>query len=189
MNMADLRARLETITKNENIDAHPDAIDSLKSEFSHTIRLIERGDPAKPRNCYEYAFGINRELAHWIGSQRLRDLFVGPKFVTERLLPLLSPIEQSELQDGDLVLYFDGDSPTHAGTMKGTRVVSKWGKGHTYEHDIDEVPASYGNTRRHYSKMPDSEATRRFVEYVRSHADYGAFKDLFEENFGHMLSP
>lgn len=189
MNMADLRARLETITNNENIEEHLSAIESLKSELSHTIRLVQRADPATPRNCYEFAFGMNWELTHWIGSLGLPDLFVGPKFVTERLLPLLSPIEQSGLQDGDLVLYFDGDTPTHAELIKGTRVVSKWGKGHIYEHDIDEVPATYGSTSRYYSKMPDGVATRRFIEYVCSHPDYGAFQDLFEENFGHMLSP
>lgn len=175
-----LRTRLEKITCNSNIDGHPLAIEALRVEFPHTIRFAISADPVLPQNCFEWALDLCREIAHWVGTCELPDLFAGSKFVQE-LLPYLVPVPESDATEGDLVLYFDGQMPTHAGLIKGSEVISKWGKGHIYQHGRLEVPISYGDTMRFYRKLPGSALTTRFVEYVRGHPDYDAIQEMFEE--------
>lgn len=172
------------ITQNPLIEEHSDAIESLKSRHPHSIELVEQADATMPQNCYEHAFALDKELAHWVGSLQLSELYVGDKFVVEFLIPKLREIVQEDARDGDLVLYFLNGTPTHAGLINGARIISKWGKGNIYAHELNEVPANYGSVRRYYRKIPGDLATRTFVEYVRCHPDYGAFEELFEEKFG-----
>ena len=180
MDLLDLRARLQDITYSSDIDGHLSAIEALKSEFLHTIRFIGSANPALLQNCFEWALGISQELAHWVGELELTDLCACSKFVQE-LIPHLIPVSESDAAEGDLVLYFDGQMPTHAGLVKTSTVISKWGKGHIYQHGQLEVPSSYGNEISFYRKLPAGVATTRFVEYVRNHPDYDAIKELFEE--------
>lgn len=185
MDLHDLRARLQDITCRSDIDGHPPAVEALKSEFSHTIRLVERANQALPRNCYEWAFDLCPVLSHWVGEFNLPELFAGSKFVQELIL-YLAKIPEGDVTDGDLILYFDRQIPTHAGLIKESRVISKWGKGHIYQHGLLEVPSSYGNLICFYRKLPASVATTRFVEYVRSHPDYDATQEMFEEKLGSL---
>jgi hypothetical protein len=185
MNLPELRARLQDIVCTEDIDEHPSAIENLKSEFPHTIQLVEQTNPTLPRTCYDWALDLNPELTHWIGLCELPELFPGLQFVST-LIPHLNTISESDVRNDDLILYFDEQIPTHAGLATKSRVISKWGEGHIYQHGLLEVPSSYGNRIRFFRKIPSSVATMRFVKYVRAHQDYGAIKDLFEEKFGHI---
>lgn len=185
MNSPDLRTRLRDITCTKDIEGHYSAIENLRSEFPHTIQLVEQTNPTLPRNCYEWAFDLNSVLTRWVGERDLPELFAGPQFVST-LIPHLNSISESNVKSDDLVLYFDEQIPTHAGLATKSRVISKWGEGHIYQHGLLEVPSSYGNGIRFFLKIPSSVATMRFVKYVRAHQDYGAIKDLFEEKFGHI---
>ena len=127
MNLPDLHARLQNIVCTEDIDEHPSAIDNLKSEFPHTIQLIERTNPTRPRNCYEWALDLSSVLTQWVGELRLQELFAGLQFVST-LIPYLKEIPESDVRNDDLVLYFDDQIPTHAGLATESRVISKWGK-------------------------------------------------------------
>jgi hypothetical protein len=49
---------------------------------------------------------------------------------------------QDEAQDGDIVFYFEGSDFRHAGFLDRGRVISKWGLGGLYEHELLEVPSS-----------------------------------------------
>ena len=184
MNLPDLHARLQNIVCTEDIDEHPSAIDNLKSEFPHTIQLIERTNPTRPRNCYEWALDLSSVLTQWVGELRLPELFAGLQFVST-LIPYMKEISESDVRNDDLVLYFDDQIPTHAGLATESRVISKWGEGHIYKHGFLEVPSSYGNEISFYRNIPSSVATMRYVEYVHTHPDYGAIAGLFEETFGH----
>lgn len=185
--MLDLRARLQDITYSSDIDGHLSAIEALKSEFFHTIRLVEHANPTLPRNCYEWAFDLCPLLSHWVGELKLPKHLAGSKFVQE-LIPHLDTLPESDVTEGDFVLYFDRQMPTHAGLIKEPHVISKWGKGHIYQHSLLEVPSSYGNEIRFYRKLPASMATMRFVEYVRSHPDYNAIQEMLEEKLGNLQS-
>lgn len=185
MDLSKLRARLQEITSNNDIDGHRLAIETLRLKLPHTIRLVSLANPALPQNCFAWALGLNHELAHWVGEWGLPELFTGSKFMQE-LFHYLVPIPEGDATEGDLVIYFDAQVPTHAGLIKDSRVCSKWGKGHIYHHNHLEVPASYGNTIRYFPKLPDSVASTRFAEYVRHHPDYSIIQELFEAKFGNL---
>ena len=185
MNLSDLRARLRDITCTKDLDEHPSTIEALRAECPHTIQLFERTNPAFPRNCYEWALGLNPVLTQLVGALDLPELFAGPRFVST-LIPHLKNISEGDVRSDDLVLYFDKQIPTHAGRLKESQVVSKWGTGHIYKHGFLEVPESYGSKIRFYRTIPASVATARFVSYIRHHPDYGAIDKIFEERFGHL---
>lgn len=75
MNSPDLRTRLQDIMYAADTNGHPLAIEKLKSEFPHTILLIERASPAFPRNCYEWALNLNPVLTHMVGRFELPGIF------------------------------------------------------------------------------------------------------------------
>ena len=187
MNSPNLRTRLQDITCSHDIDGHPSAIEKLRSEFPHTIQLVERTNPTLPRNCYEWALDLSSVLTHWVGELDLPELFAGPQFAST-LIPQLNAISESDVRNDDLVLYFDEPIPTHAGLATESRVISKWGEGHIYKHGFMEVPASYGDTIRFYQRVPSDLATMRFIEYVRQHPDYEAIREIFEDKLAN-LSP
>jgi hypothetical protein len=185
MDLEKLRSRLQEITCNCNIDGHRLAIEALRLELPHTIRLVSSADPALPQNCFVWALDLCYELAHWVGTWNLPELFAGSKFVQE-LIPYLTPIPKSDVTECDLVVYFEEEMPTHAGSINESKVISKWGKGHIYEHDLLEVPASYGNTIRFYRMPPSRMVAMHFVKYVQGHPDYCVIQEEFEEKFGHL---
>jgi hypothetical protein len=128
MDLRKLRGRLQEISCNGNIDKHSLAIEALRLEFAHTIRLVSFADSALPQNCFVWALDLCYELAHWVGTWDLPELFAGSKFVQE-LIPYLTPVPKSDVTEGDLVVYFEEEMPTHAGLIKESKVISKWGRG------------------------------------------------------------
>ena len=52
--------------------------------------------------------------------------------------------------------------------MKKGRVVSKWGLGHLWEHNILEVPISYGNEYKYYKDIQKEEAINSFCKFAES---------------------
>ncbi len=187
MDLPKLRGRLQEITCNGNIDGHPLAIEALGLKSPHTIRLVNFADPALPSNCFVWALDLCCELAHWVSTWNLPELFAGSKFVQE-LIPYLTPVPKSGVTEGDLVVYFEEKMPTHAGSINESKVISKWGRGHIYQHDQLEVPSSYGNDIRFYCKPPGSMVAMRFVRYVQNHPDYSLIQKEFEEKFGHIFN-
>jgi hypothetical protein len=190
MDLSELRTRLQEITHTDSINEHPLAIEALRLEFPLTIRLISFADPTLPQNCFEWALDLCHELAHWVAEWGLPDLFVGSKFVQE-LIPYLTPVPKSDVTEGDLVVYVEEEMPIHAGLIKESKVISKWGRGHIYLHGLLEVPSSYGNQIHFFRKPPASVVTTRFVQYVRDHPDYKAIdtiREEFEEKFNHLYN-
>lgn len=57
-------------------------------------------------------------------------------------------VETTERVPGNLVIYFSGKYPSHAGILQSdTKVRSKFGFGHVYDHPITVVPSMYGTAR------------------------------------------
>jgi hypothetical protein len=82
--------------------------------------------------------------------------------------------EKSDPDPGDIILYFREGSPAHAGIIVGEgRVVSKWGIGNLYEHNVYEVPEKYGQEIRYYQPVTVHTALEHFLEYAAQH---GAFE-------------
>ena len=180
MTLSDFRTRLQEITGNLNLREHPSAINALKSDYPHTIQLVGHAKPKVRSNCYEWALRLDLRLTSWVAEFGLPDLFAGNKFVS-RLVQNLSPISIEAATAGDLILYFNGQMPTHAGLVKNSQIISKWGEGHIYKHGFLEVPANYGDTFKFYSKVSSEWSNNAFKDFVRNHPDFRAIKELFKD--------
>jgi len=67
----------------------------------------------------------------------------------------LAEVPEDEATEGDLVFYFADSGLKHAGLLRDDgRVTSKWGIGHLYEHELFEVPESYGTYVRFFKPVP-----------------------------------
>lgn len=96
---------------------------------------------------------------------------------------VLTEINDGEANPDDIVIYIVGESiPKHAGkiTPDARRVKSKWGTGLFWEHELLEVPESYGNKIRIYREIPAVEAERIFLEFVKSQDGWEEFAEKFD---------
>jgi len=93
-----------------------------------------------------------------------REIFGGRKFVDWLIANRLSETDQPAV--GSCALYFAGSDWKHIGTPN--RVTSQWGTFPIYDHDVCEVPASYGDQVRFYEKPPPEQALSHFLDYARS---------------------
>jgi len=167
--MASLRAELQKITHDGNLENHARRIAELRAQVPHSIEILTKPGDNLRYNCIMHALGVpeNTEL---IGLVMRCPRSIHPntrflKFLKDR--GILSPIAQ--LAAGQVVTYSNGRGIRHAGrTISELVVESKWGIGHLYRHALMEVPSSYGN-KLSYFAPPDAQAVvGEFIEFARS---------------------
>lgn len=110
------------------------------------------------KQCFEKGFA----------SYGLGRVFAGADF-TRWLIEQgsLAEVSQAEAQDGDLVFYFSKGIFKHAGLWHPNgRVLSKWGVGHLFDHELFEVPMSYGSEVRFYKRLPFEDAYDLFTQFA-----------------------
>jgi hypothetical protein len=120
----DLRLRLLEATASEHGDwASVARVDDLRADYQHSVTLVrltvdDIHATSWKENCHAFAFRLFDSPAS-LELTRGRIMF---------LLPLMRERPPGQLQDDDIVLYFnDGqDAPRHAGRIKGEVVRSKW---------------------------------------------------------------
>mgnify|MGYP001571175814 CR=1 FL=1 len=125
-----------------------------------------------------YALEIPIELV--VIAATLDNILV--EFFTLALPRLLEQIPHSEASQGLVVLYFKDGETKHVGRLQGNRVLSKWGKNPVYEHDIFEVPASFGDEYEFFKQPSVRYITNKFIEFVRHHSRYVDIGEIFEES-------
>ena len=157
-----LRPRL--VIENQSIGDHCGIVAALQVGFHHTIRCI---DQAAEGTCVIYALGLRDQFPCLCAELE----FPGTKQVAKFVKWLLDEERLTETDDapqGALVLYFDGETWTHAGVALGMqRIRSKWGNYAVFDHALREVPADYGNVVGFYS-MPDiAHAAELLFQFVR----------------------
>jgi len=102
-------------------------------------------------NCFMYALGISIDDVETVKNKahvRTRtDIQFDWEFVAELVAAAVLYKRHGEGVRGDVVVYFDGDRPRHAGLWTGSRVISKWGYGvtHVWDHCLYEAPSTYGD--------------------------------------------
>ena len=137
-----LRDRLDEIAgcTTEEIDLHRQRVEKLGAAYAHSIKYVDKGSGARS-DCVEYALNIPSALMNIAATfNAILDGF------WLALPGILGKIPESEMSEGRVVLYFDHGKMKHVGRLaQGTRIVSKWGKNPLYEHDLCEVPSSYGD--------------------------------------------
>jgi len=112
----------------------------LNAEKIEGIKLIEKRNPKedcfKGYNCFVYIFGLGKEIPFDLETY---SFWMPTKGYSEIEIP----------EKGDLVVYIDTrveKEPVHIGFSEGKiRVRSKWTYGDIYEHDLEQVPESYGD--------------------------------------------
>lgn len=170
-----LRQRLSDVSgsSEEDIATHSARIVSLSPSFSHSIRMRDHGVES---NCFCYALGIPYPKFHSLEGPGLS--FIGDYLKSDALMKALLEIGWETKRDGDIVLYFKNRIPSHAGLIESESVVSKWGKYPVYEHQIHEVPLSYGEMAGIYRKLSPSSSFELFMDFFTTHPLSSAATEL-----------
>jgi hypothetical protein len=167
LNQRELRKRLAEITTGRSAEDWPDMIGALRREFSHAISELNL-DIAQHFNCFAYALGLHNSPAYFTiaSSTEEPNVFANTPFVAWLLQHRgLTPASR-HVAGEKLAIYFDQQSPTHAGRVHGERVTSKWGTGKFFEHGIWEVPADYGDHIEFFLTPELQSIERSFLRFA-----------------------
>jgi hypothetical protein len=168
MTRDEFRSELEEITQNTSADEWWPEIEDLQQQFPHTIRTHEH-ETSEPYTCFMYAFRLHtsskhREICEALGASVFADTCF---FLFLKKRGVLRSKNPSSRQPGDLVVYINHGLPIHIGvTVAEGRVISKWGTGLLLEHDILEVPASYGKEIEAYGSLDYEAVENLFIQYA-----------------------
>ena len=173
------------LQRSQTADAQATLLEELRSALPHSIRpailgmFCELPDGEIPEyDCFTFAFDLidcperiaaRKYAPRTIGPAMqpgIVDVLPGPNF-----LPFLRLPEQPSFaacSDGDLVVYCDKfGNARHAGKIVDGAIVSKWGmKGALWQHDLWDVPSSYGLSAQFYSRRPKEYVRQRWLVYL-----------------------
>lgn len=139
---------------------HREKIAQLAQLCPHSIVHLEEINES---TCVTYALGFNgnavyREIA-------LTGPFAGRQFMEWLIRQHLT--EFTSAKPGCLACYFSNGVWKHVGIVgANNRVVSQWGTFPVYEHELFEVPQSYGEQVRWFAKPENSVALQWFVQFI-----------------------
>jgi len=179
---AALRSALDAITNDRVLlKDHVPRIAQLAAPFPHMIEP-HPVDHRPGFNCFAFAFGLWDQAGyvrvaaaeHRAGENRFfaSSAFAGALVRAGALIPIC----RRDLDAGDLVLYGDPGKPVHAArVLNASRMRSKWGRGHLYDHDLWAVPGRYGHTVRFYRAASDVPFLTWFERIVRAHPAWPDF--------------
>lgn len=168
--MGSLRHALSEMTERKRLPEHPDCIETLRGEYGHTIEILDSPCPIEGYTCAVHAFQLTDDPTYiQVASFGSGQTFAGAEFVTFLMKTGLLASRRSLVLPGDLIVYLDCGKFRHVGRMKTeTRVVSKWGTGCLYEHQIWEVPATYGDEIQHFVGIDADASLDLFIQYAES---------------------
>ena len=169
MTQAEFRDRLQEITDKytkARLNEQVKEISDLRIEYYHNIELVQIADPNNGFNCFALCFGIARSEK----TQHLAkycDIIPNSKYANYLIEQVLQEIRPNDSQDGDYVVYMHDNMPTHVGYFLNGRIVSKWGSfGHTWKHDLWEVPSSYGNEARYFRQLQKENCEKTYLSWT-----------------------
>lgn len=168
--MDSLRKRLQAMTEIEDTSLHPELLDAIGREYPHTILVLGSAHPIARYTCLVHALGfVGSPEYEMIASRGFNVVFAGSGFARWLLdRGALIEISDADLEEHDLVFYFDNGHFKHAGlALNDQRIVSKWGRGHLYEHALWEVPQSYGTIVCFFKRLPYDRAVDFFVQFAK----------------------
>jgi len=168
-----LRQKLDQITDQNignNISKQIDLIKNIG--IAHSIILKQEAIVGKPEtfkfNCFSYALDI---INHPVVEKMMKDhtsIFIGSEFMEYLIQNKLQKIDFSNKREGDIIIYFSNNKPEHAGKIFSNRIISKWGTGHMWEHEVLEIPLKYGDTYLTFKAISEKEALNCFLDYTRT---------------------
>lgn len=160
------------MTLDLNVQGHPALLQQLTVAWPNSIRLLPSPHPIHRYTCLMHVFDF-AEKSNYIAIATYPgvNVFADAEFA-QWLIDKGHLTETSEAQamPGDLVMYFNGCDFKHVGILQaGTRVISKWGEGHLYEHALWEVPESYGTNVRYFRPLSYEDAYECFTCFAEEH--------------------
>jgi hypothetical protein len=164
-----LRRGLDEAIRESTVGEHEVLITKLRAVIPHSVSVVAEDDPQRPSRsesdyvCFDFALGLTEStvyacaLKHYSLKRAADAAFVHWLILQQEI----REIERYECaRDEDLIVYFGAETelyllgePKHAGKLRRGRVISKWGKGLLYEHDLAEVPESYGYECRFFKAV------------------------------------
>lgn len=156
-----LREKLQFITDNyigKKIKEQIIEIEKIGAEYEHSIMLIKESIYSEYyQNCYMFAFEFD-----------FRSVFPNSCFLNFLLdRNVLSEVEESKAEINDYVIYFCEGQPKHASVKQSNGIISRWGDGHIWNHQLYEVPIKYGNEVRFYKKIDISVLKENYVKFLQ----------------------
>jgi hypothetical protein len=180
-----LRLALDTIARSHAgpmVRTQIGDVEQLRQRFQHSIEISVAVNDASPGpnqfTCFMHALELAPPPSLVAAIMLQFDgVIPGAEFI-KQLIRLEWLIRVAEPEDGDILIYFDGDSPKHAGKSKDGIVESKWGLGHIWRHPIFEVPSSYGNRVQTFQRVDTPTATHWFGLFAESRVGAAAMAAL-----------
>ena len=171
-----LRQKLWGITSGPEqapVSEHAQRFSDLASRISHTIKVLPNpygnAVPLERSTCFMHVLGLAQCPSYIEIATRDPELFAGTEFMRFLLHEgVLRGVVGKDPTDGDIIIYFDGDRPEHAGFVFQGRVRSKWGVGRFVEHDLWEVPIHYGDEYGYFEPVTTDAALEAFLNFARS---------------------
>ena len=167
----ELRHALECIPQ-ADITEQEHRLIELSNRFDHTITVID--DPALflpgggTYNCYAYAFNLcESEEYLLIARDHDNAVFANSDFIQYLLdRNMLIELYKARIIENGIIIYFLEGNPSHAGKIQGSRVISKWGTGLLFGHEILDIPISYGNAYKIYNAVTADDALELFYDFA-----------------------
>ncbi|MCR4314693.1 MAG: hypothetical protein NUV84_05650 [Candidatus Uhrbacteria bacterium] len=126
----------------------------LARKNQSTLAFFEKGDIGL--NCLGYALNIS-PIGEWVPDSEFVE-----RMITKKLL--------REYQQGSIILYFKnpGSNGTleHGGIVDEDCVISKWGNGHVWKHQLFDVPSQYGDHTVRYRIVDTRIVQEEFSRYA-----------------------
>lgn len=164
--MVNLRQKLQKLTQCEDLEKQLVLMANLQKEFNHHIKLQRKINCKndKKYNCFMYALDVSHSEEIKSILQSNEDIAFGTKFIQRLVNSGILPRSQS----GSIIVYFEDNKPVHAGKFShgNKRVISKWGKGHLWEHEIFEIPFTYGKLFKLFNLIPRQLVIKKFQEFA-----------------------
>ena len=172
-NLLRFRHILQEIVDNNTGDKTKDQItliSNLSKEFNHSIILKKEANLSNESswryNCFTYAFNLLNSSEFLDITERYPFLFAEPRYASYLINNYLCKISETEAVNEDYIIYFHEKMPKHAGKYFNGKIISKWGHFHLLEHEIYEVPSSYGDEIQFFKKISVPECVSAFKQWV-----------------------
>jgi hypothetical protein len=139
--------------------------EQVRSRLPTQLRIISvPPNMAGNFNCFVYTLGLQQDREFWGGNNPVQQEFI--KYLLTKDVLSKTDIPESD----DLIFYKDEDGNiTHGGIVKsGSTILSKWMWGALFEHEIWDVPSSFGDEVFYCKPISLVKAKKEYIDYKNS---------------------